>query len=518
MKKQVLTFLTIALLSNFALANNKALNTVSAGYARTTVAPFTGSTNAFTFETWFKGSSGTTYARLISFSNFAFEIAGGGGTISIYDGSWRATGVTGMGTGWHHVAVTNDLSNFVVYVDGVQVYTKAAVARDFTGQTMFIGAQGKTQTQSERFPGQFDEVRVWNRALSAIEISIVKNQQLVGNESGLIAYYDFNAGVGTNKVSGGNYNLTLVSSPVFTTNNFEDYIQDFSLSYDGSDDKVSFATPLSANADFTLETQFKTTTANSYYRRFFGWTSYGFEVAMSSGKIATYKGTWATVSNTTFNDGQWHHLALTKSGTTLSIYVDGNLLGTRTVTLALSGTMVIGGSTTSATDEQFSGQLDEVRIWNIVRTQPEIEANMNGELAGNESGLIHYFDFNTPSSSASVANLVSAATSPTRTGATGTNNLPQYTMTTKNSITTSVAELFSSEKSLLSVYPNPVSSVVNLNTQSVNKIVVFNVQGQEVLNVQTTSKQLDLSVLEAGTYFLNVYDNEAIQNAIIVKQ
>jgi hypothetical protein len=42
----------------------------------------------------------------------------------------------------------------------------------------------------------------------------------------------------------------------------------------------------------------------------------------------------------------------------------------------------------------FNGVMDEVRIWNVARTQSEIQSNMNSELAGTETGLVAYYPFN----------------------------------------------------------------------------------------------------------------------------
>ena len=41
-----------------------------------------------------------------------------------------------------------------------------------------------------------------------------------------------------------------------------------------------------------------------------------------------------------------------------------------------------------------TGKIDEVRIWDDVRTQAEIQDNMYKELVGNESNLVAYYNFN----------------------------------------------------------------------------------------------------------------------------
>jgi hypothetical protein len=42
---------------------------------------------------------------------------------------------------------------------------------------------------------------------------------------------------------------------------------------------------------------------------------------------------------------------------------------------------------------EFKGQMDEIRIWNVARTEEEIQANMYRELSGTEPGLIGYWKF-----------------------------------------------------------------------------------------------------------------------------
>ena len=52
----------------------------------------------------------------------------------------------------------------------------------------------------------------------------------------------------------------------------------------------------------------------------------------------------------------------------------------------------IGGRREEA-GQYFDGLIDEVRLWNIIRTESEIQAAMNTSLQGNESGLAGYWNF-----------------------------------------------------------------------------------------------------------------------------
>ncbi len=59
----------------------------------------------------------------------------------------------------------------------------------------------------------------------------------------------------------------------------------------------------------------------------------------------------------------------------------------------------------------------------------------------------------------------------------------------------------------LSIYPNPVNKILHLNTnlELENSLIsVFNIQGKRVLNSKFTSKDLDVSKLTTGVYFLRI--------------
>jgi hypothetical protein len=96
------------------------------------------------------------------------------------------------------------------------------------------------------------------------------------------------------------------------------------------------------------------------------------------------------------NDGQWHHVAGMYSGSSLDLYIDGELAGsaaaagsitTNDAEVWIGGNQLVGG-------RQFNGLVDEVRIWNTARTTQQIRESMNLTLNGSESGLVAYFQMN----------------------------------------------------------------------------------------------------------------------------
>jgi hypothetical protein len=113
-----------------------------------------------------------------------------------------------------------------------------------------------------------------------------------------------------------------------------------------------------------------------------------------------------SINDITF--GEWHHVVGTFDGTTTRFYLNGVLQGTNTIALNSLSTnaepLWIGNNSQDVT-RQFDGQIDEVRVWSVARTQNQIRENMHLTLTGNETGLVGYWQFN-ETSGASVLDLV----------------------------------------------------------------------------------------------------------------
>jgi hypothetical protein len=67
------------------------------------------------------------------------------------------------------------------------------------------------------------------------------------------------------------------------------------------------------------------------------------------------------------------------------------------------------------------------------------------------------------------------------------------------------------------IYPNPSSSIVNIDHSEDLEIILFNILGQQIL--KTNSKIIDISALNKGTYFLVAKDsNNTITNFKLIKK
>ena len=77
---------------------------------------------------------------------------------------------------WHHVAITYDGKAEHLYVDGVETDSKPRAGKiSVTNKHLGIGAIKKTDTSNpyDFFNGIIDEIRIYNRALTADEIQLV---------------------------------------------------------------------------------------------------------------------------------------------------------------------------------------------------------------------------------------------------------------------------------------------------------------------------------------------------------
>ena len=178
------------------------------------------------------------------------------------------------------------------------------------------------------------------------------------------------------------------------------YSQDFSVRFDGINDYAYILDhpDLDLTSNYTLEawifpesfswlsgiiSKYHTNGSNGYTLRLNQdppYTGLGFD------ELET--------NNSVLDPNQWYHIAAVKNSNGRRLYVNG-------LEVNLSGNPLNVNSNNDpiriASDfggRFFQGRIDEVRIWNISRSEIEINSNMEGSLSGNEDGLVAYYNFN----------------------------------------------------------------------------------------------------------------------------
>lgn len=98
-----------------------------------------------------------------------------------------------------------------------------------------------------------------------------------------------------------------------------------------------------------------------------------------------------------FEKGQWYHIAAVFNASgNVTVYINGVSIGTSTskVNFQTTGTpFKIGISWSWSGDHLFKGAVDEVRIWDVVRSETEIRNNMNTPVSPSSTGLLSYYKF-----------------------------------------------------------------------------------------------------------------------------
>lgn len=183
-----------------------------------------------TIECWARLNTqvdGGSNQRLAMFSqgnnttkiDFFLELADNGGS-PILRASRDRNGIGGENVNWSYTATLNTWVHYVLWTDGstMKTYT-ASVGGTHTerGSTAIANSNGTNfvadhfnisddrypgTTNGLYFPGQIDEVRVWNTARTVAQLDALFETQLVGNEPGLVAYYKMNSNWTDSQASG----------------------------------------------------------------------------------------------------------------------------------------------------------------------------------------------------------------------------------------------------------------------------------------------------------------------------
>lgn len=184
------------------------------------------------------------------------------------------------------------------------------------------------------------------------------------------------------------------------------------VSFDGVNDHVQVASALNVTNVYTVEAWIYPTnlTGATIDIPTFGHTI--FSASATAGQFPLWVTVYGpnvivrswTTSNTgvSYNAGltvnNWYHIAVTATrGTLTKLYVNGfeALSFTNNNASTWPGSFTIGAirPVRTPTNLPFQGLIDEVRVWNVIRTQSEILASMNTPVSPTSPGLVGYWPF-----------------------------------------------------------------------------------------------------------------------------
>lgn len=348
----------------------------------------------WTFECWFyvTGTHSSNYGRLFSTSNFELGINHGNKSVWFdtytatagFDAEiWAGNNSYTLNT-WHHVVVQRSGTTYRMWIDGVHegsITTNNVPTSDTHNVTWGIGATLSSGQYTNHLKGHIDEVYVThdNRySDTSANITVPTGPYSLSSGAGDPNYNDVSLLLHMDGANG---------STTFTDNSSNTFTQasstaslttsDLKFGTAGGDFTTSGHTLKFTNdpafrfgtGDFTIEGWFKPTQTGTE-KSVCGVgtnTSDGFTLFLSPSQIIFRANgqTDLTVNSLTISQSSYTHIAWVRSGNTRSIFVNGVLVGSDTLSFNVSNTsnpFALGSLDTSGSSFRYIGYIDEFRV------------------------------------------------------------------------------------------------------------------------------------------------------------
>lgn len=346
-------------------------------------------------------------------------------------------GTTALNDGqWHHVASVypdgaGELGTVIHYIDG-QAETAGgngasiqAVNTSTVSAPVTVGRRNQGGVLGY-FPGQIDDVRIYDRALTPQEVTDLSGAS--PTTAGLMMYLPMDEGSGSviNDVGTGDNDGSIAApNPPVWSNDAPPSLSSSLLFSGNSDFLYTDYEGIGGSASRSVTFWFKTTLVSD--NGILGWGNAGgaglkwharlntssldgpvgaLRVEIQDGRI---------VATTPVNDGQWHHGAIIfeEDGdpdiTDVVFYLDGQLDPSTTFTSVPINTVntggpfavTLGGRLQGAVGRGFTGNLADLRIFDSGLSQAEVMEIMTGGNPGESGPEITFINF-TPGSPGSL--------------------------------------------------------------------------------------------------------------------
>ena len=338
-----------------------------------------------TISYWFKGGANANNTLLGEDDNqfdYVIQIATGTNQVAFRVGTKYSTwvGVTELSdNAWHHYAFVRSSTSADLYVDG-SLKTKTVVGvYDGTATTFHVlGAQGNFALPIDGF---IDEFSGWNSALSSDDIAIISSAPK--NLKGLLASNPivwWRNGDGTALFRNAEWDIPNEMA--------SDYFSQYSMEFDGVNDAVRVgpaATSLGISGAISISMWCKMPAGTVTVGPALGGEDSTGGATRNWGFLLVFNKLYFEHFNTdgtktqcidptasTIQDGDWHHVMGTYSGTNdtngLKLYIDGLLVNQKTTgstgTRTAAQSFFIGAQGATGTSYNWEGEIDDVAVFN----------------------------------------------------------------------------------------------------------------------------------------------------------
>ena len=197
------------------------------------------------------------------------------------------------------------------------------------------------------------------------------------------------------------------------------------LAFPGTDEFTieAWVNPVSLGATQTVVSKFNHPTQREYFLALDGQGHVVFDRQGSD---------FASIGRAT--NGQYTHVAATFDGVTRRIYINGQLdpavdSGSGPITNSGAPFLIGARYWSSLLADFFQGVIDDVRVWQIPRSQAQIAGDMNRRLSGYELGLVAYYRFDEAQGGFAYDYTIDGYTGLLRSGAVYVPSGPQFACT-----------------------------------------------------------------------------------------
>ncbi|CAN5522130.1 hypothetical protein BH10ACI3_BH10ACI3_18250 [soil metagenome] len=317
-------------------------------------------------------------------------------------------------TTWYHFAATRDAGGAVkIYLNSVQIAIGTNSSNVNSTSSLKLGHRGNptdtpgsADTRGFYLNGRIDETSLYNRALSADEITSIFNADLAGKykvqstvPANLTAWLPGDGN--TNDVQGAN-NAILQNGATYGTGKVGQGFQ-----FDGVDDQITVPHNVNQNGgtNISIEAWINPTTlphgGTIFQKRTSGNIGgYVLETTQTSGSgaanglqfVIMIGGVYRTLNPANvLTTNAWQHVAATYDGAFMRMYVNGVEVGNRAQTGAIdtSTSDVIIGRNAASPTIAFQGNIDEIALYNRALNATEIRDVYYAQSGGKYKGSIN---------------------------------------------------------------------------------------------------------------------------------